>query len=297
MLWSPLLMLCVFLAAHPGGEGQRLLHLPPRFMWGWGPGVSGYCGSCSIQTAGLYYGNWLTQDAVRGSTGGHDAAHEILLGDSTCCSGVRAAQHFQLRVLQWKYEDQPQPQSPLFIQWIREAVDLGQPVVFGVYWTAEKDKDFDHIVPLVGYDNDALFFNDLYYNNTLRAPLATFVKSRHECHNRTLPPHAGVQAWCLPHEVNYGFRVLGNVDPNGELLPLRLEMQSNFEPDYSKEDGRHSPPALLAGTVRVTGLAAGVRYALLRYTNQASIPRDGGFLDKFLSGGGGPEAYFNGTDH
>ena len=53
------------------------LDLPPRHMWGWSPPggrapatASGYCGSMSLQTVGLYYGNWLSQDAVRGMSGG-----------------------------------------------------------------------------------------------------------------------------------------------------------------------------------------------------------------------------------
>ena len=25
------------------------LDIPPRLMWGWGPGVSGYCGSATIR--------------------------------------------------------------------------------------------------------------------------------------------------------------------------------------------------------------------------------------------------------
>ena len=61
-----------------------LLDVPPRFMWGWGHNVSGYCGSMSIQTVGLYYGNYLSQDKVRGMTGGHDGRHEIMLGMRSC---------------------------------------------------------------------------------------------------------------------------------------------------------------------------------------------------------------------
>lgn len=57
----------------------RLLDLPPRYMWGWGPGLSGYCGSVSLQTAAIYHGNWLTEDAIRGTSGAHDARHELLI--------------------------------------------------------------------------------------------------------------------------------------------------------------------------------------------------------------------------
>ena len=55
-----------------------MLDIPPRYMWGWSPPgpptASGYCGSASVQSTALYFGNWITQMAVRDTSGGHDAA-------------------------------------------------------------------------------------------------------------------------------------------------------------------------------------------------------------------------------
>ena len=40
----------------------KILDIPPRFMWGWGSSEdSGYCGSASTQTMGLFYGNWISE--------------------------------------------------------------------------------------------------------------------------------------------------------------------------------------------------------------------------------------------
>eukprot|EP00933_Yihiella_yeosuensis_P021251 TRINITY_DN16864_c0_g1_i1.p1 TRINITY_DN16864_c0_g1~~TRINITY_DN16864_c0_g1_i1.p1 ORF type:complete len:377 (+),score=55.12 TRINITY_DN16864_c0_g1_i1:10-1140(+) len=275
----------------PPAAGQaHLLDVPPRFMWGWGPGVSGYCGSSSIQTVALYFGNWLTQDAVRGSTGRHDASHEIMLGDSKCCSGAVAARHFHLRVSQWKHHGEPQPQHQAFVHWVKQAVDAKQPVVFGVYMTDENSSEFDHIVPLVGYDSTGIYFNDLYFNRTLRAELSGFVKSRGEC--RSVPEHAGVQSYCLPPSINYGFKVLGNVDPNGELKRLRLDMNLNYEPDYSAEDKKHELPVILSASVVASDLLPGKRYALLRYFSPDDLPQDGQFLEKYTATTGLQPEYF-----
>jgi len=244
----------------------------------------------SIQTAGLYYGNWLSQDAVRGSTGGHDAAHSILLGNVSCCSAAKAARHFGLRVSEWKDQEAPQPQSSAFVDWMKAGVDAEEPVIFGVYMTALKDLDYDHIVPLVGYDEDALYFNDLYFNSTLRAPLNTFVHSRSECAG--VGKHVGASSYCLPDAIDYGIRVMGNVDPHGELLPVRLAMSANSEPDYSVEDKRHMAPAMLHGNITMSGLSPGAMYALLQYSDIAALPRDGQFLEKFLADGKQP-IYFS----
>lgn len=269
---------------------MKLLDIPARYMWGWGPGLSGFCGSASVQTVALYFGNWLTQNEVRGFTGGYDATHQLVLGGSPCCSAVDAARHFHLRVEEWKYWEQPQPQALRFVEWMKDAVDRSQPVVFGVYMTVENNTEFDHIVPLVGYDDESLFFNDLYFNRTLRADVDTFVQRREACSGA--PEHAGVKSYCLPQVVDLGFSVIGNVDPRGELFPVRLIMSSNAEPDYSIEDGKHDAPSELSAEVVVTGLPPGGHFALLRFSDVGSLPGDGHFLSHFLASGRAPEAHF-----
>jgi len=186
-------------------------------MWGWGPVVSGYCGEASLQSVALYYGNWLTQDAVRGTTGGYDGAHEVLL-DNSSCSSVSVAAHFKLRTSEWKAWEVPQPQADAFLAWMKGAVDEGTPVVFGLYMTVYHSPTYDHIVPLVGYDDDSLYFNDLYFNQTLHASLRHVVKSRSQCWG--VRKHSGAAEYCLPKKNNYGYRVLGNLDPSASCYPF-----------------------------------------------------------------------------
>merc|ERR1719319_807518 len=145
-----------------------LLDLPARYMWGWGPGTSGFCGSMSIQTSALYYGNWITQAAVRGVTGGTDASHEILLygQDETgeCCGALKACHLLGLNATAFDTDGANTPQHKAYLDWARAAINNGNPVVITVYMNGFKDTDYDHIVPMVGFDEGAIFFNDLHYN-------------------------------------------------------------------------------------------------------------------------------------
>ncbi|CAE8604172.1 unnamed protein product [Polarella glacialis] len=243
-------------------------------MWGWGPGVSGYCGSMSIQTAGIYYGNWLSQDAVRGTSGGQDAAHEILLDLEGCCTAIHACRALQMNCTSWSSETEFRPQHIGFLEWSRQAIRAGEPVIFGVYMRGhEHQKSGDHIVPMVGFDDTGVYLNDLHSNLTLRYEVDDFVRDSQHCTK-------GASEWeyCLPASVNYGMRVHGNLDANGELLPLRLSMSSGWEPDYSQEDQRHAAPVLLTAQITLSGLQPGSRYALLRYDDPETVP-DRRFLD------------------
>ena len=96
-----------------------MLDIPPRYMWGWSPPgpptASGYCGSASVQSTALYFGNWITQMAVRDTSGGHDAAHSILLGrdedlPTSGTSVMHACAELKLDCSAWDYDAQPTPQ-------------------------------------------------------------------------------------------------------------------------------------------------------------------------------------------
>merc|ERR1712113_973931 len=132
-------------------------------MWGWSPPASavGYCGSMSLQTIGLYFGNWIMQDAARGTNGGHGPQNELLLGgrDSSESHALKVL-HFNLT--SWGDWRESKPQHAAFLKWAREAIDASNPVIFGVFMRTLSDPDYDHIVPMVGYDSTGIYFNDLH---------------------------------------------------------------------------------------------------------------------------------------
>lgn len=253
-----------------------LLDVPPRRMWGWGPGLSGFCGSASIQTVGIYYGNWLSQNAVRALTGSTDAAHQVMLGSGGCCAAVHILRKLRLNVTQWPYGTAALPQAPAFLRWLAESAIMAQPVIFAVYMKTESNDRFDHIVPFVGFDEvRRLVFNDLHSNSSLRVSPASFISSRALC--RASLPWPERFAYCLPMDTNYGIRVHGNMDENGELLPARLSMDDWSEPDYSLEDQRHEQPSMLTATLTASGLVPGVMYTRLCFNNVLTLPTHGFF--------------------
>ena len=292
-------------------------------MWGWGRGTSGYCGSASLQTVALYYGNWLDQDAVRGATGGHDGAHQLLLTDGGCCSSVDVARQLHLNVSVWPHATAPRPQAAAFVKWMARSIDEGHPVVFGVYMATERGAQYDHIVPLVGYEAEAgdthagdthagdthaddthagdqvhaniraLLYNDLHSDRTLVGNLSTWVAERAACEASL--PWAERFSYCLPADTAFGYRTHGNHDPRRELVPARLRMHSWAQPDTSDEDGKHEPPQRLTADVEIRSLAPGESYALLQYDDVKRVPPH-----SFLSAGGWlvrTDFVSNGTTH
>jgi hypothetical protein len=63
--------------------------------------------------------------------------------------------------------------------------------------------------------------------------------------------------------------VHGNADASAELLDARLVMDSNYEPDYSTEDGKGEAPTMLGATLVASGLRAGGAYAPTAHTVHA----------------------------
>ena len=177
-----------------------VLDVPARFMWGWSPPgglapptASGYCGAASVQTAAIYHGNWLSQDAVRGTSGGYNDNHALLLGVRGPTSVMSACAALKLNCTAWDYNTAADPQSTAFLRWATAAIDRGKPVITGLYWSEESDADYDHIVPLVGYDADAaIYINDLHSNSTRRFELPGFVSNRKHC--KRSPDHSSSAA-------------------------------------------------------------------------------------------------------
>jgi hypothetical protein len=302
-----------------GAPSPRLLDIPPRFMWGWAPGVSGYCGSVSMQSAGIYYGNWFTEDYVRGTSGGHDGAHQmyitypqdLAIPDTALIS---ACPKLRMNCTQWDYHVAPQPQYVDFLRWTASAIDAGHPVLLGLFWGAEATPNptFDHIVPMVGYENatadhqqqqqpppssspppppppqqqqqqqpsqstvGAVYYNDLHANVTTRAVVSDFVRNRSTC---ITAERFGPESFCLQYYVNFGIDVSGNlqepVEGEAPLRPVRLVMGEWTEPDYSEEDKLHEPPVLLSAQVVVSALTVGSTYALLRFDDPLLTPVSG----------------------
>ena len=243
-----------------------ILDLPARFMWGWGPKVSGFCGSASIQTTALYYGNWISEGLVRASVGNK----EILPGFNM----EKAMSILKMTYESWPWKTKRMPQHMAYWVWCKKALKAGIPVIGTVYEKAQgKDEDYDHIVPFIGYssdhetyyaDDDIIYYNDLYYSHTLKAKMGDFVQTRAQCTSDS----ARNLEWCLQSNVNYGAKVLG-FDGIAETLPARLDVGRVDEPDWSVEDGKGEKPVLMKGTLEISGLAKGDTFTVYRFSGKA----------------------------
>jgi len=142
------------------------LDLPARYMWGWGPGDHGFCGSMSIQTMNLYYGNWISQGLVRASVGNKEIIPSLNM--------EQAMTKLKMVFEPWDSDKEKAPQHEAYWKWVKNHLKNGVPVIGTVY---EKTKgarsDLDHIIPFVGYysengleysENDKIYYNDLYSN-------------------------------------------------------------------------------------------------------------------------------------
>ena len=242
------------------------LNLPARYMWGWGPNMHGFCGSMSIQTTNLYYGNYISQGLVRASVGNK----EILPGDNMEKAMVKLNMVFE----PWPYNKVKAPQHKAHWKWVKSHLKNGVPIIGTVYEkTTGHDADYDHIVPFVGYysengleysEDDKIYYNDLFYTFTRETTMKDFVKTAKECHKA---PSNGPE-WCLPKNVNYGSAILGFKGME-ETVRTELYVGRIDEPDWSEEDKKNEKPVLLTGTLSMSEMQKGHKYSIYRFSGKA----------------------------
>lgn len=285
---------------------QKSLHInqiPPRYQW---ENNSGYCGEVSLVSAGLYYGQYLSQYDVRAIICGQ-------CGEDTCqmLLGVNDAQAAQ--ALRLRHERKITQDSKEFLRWVKHHVTLGHPVIIGVmnneyllYGDTNSvagQPDYDHIVPVIGIgsdmpfsgkyeENDVILFSDnglitvngnnpavpgnknVPYYYTYR--FGSFVGNREKANLPNGHPYTLVQ---LPNEdqgdsiFNYGIALLG-IDGEEETLPVQISTNWNYEAPAIRDSSNTRPkPMPLELSAKISNLQPGVKYFLYRYKNEQDVPR------------------------
>ena len=229
-----------------------VLDIPPREQWS---NDHGYCGSCSIQTAGLYHGMYISQKIVRETVGDEEVLPGINLED--------ALDALNLEYESWDYEDHD---TEDYLQWIKKELGSGDPVIFTVNVDGLDNEYYDHIMLGVGYaskdaddydDEDILVYNDGFESVHLNQ---SFAELRDETNYYYLNP-----TW------HYGTVVKGIKDSEKVTLPVHIEMERWSEPNVSVG----KDPVLFSATVIVGSLEVGESYVLLRYDDHESVPVSG----------------------
>ncbi len=266
--------------------------LPPRLQWN---ANYGYCGETSFISAGLFYGQYLSQYDARSLASNKArqslASSQLLLG----VNDVAAAKAMHLSAT--AFNTAAQPTSTAFLTWVKSKVMAGYPVVIGVFMNHYRfygttnlkagDSEYDHIVTVTGitsthpltspatyYADDVLTFNDhgLWTTDglpqhTFSYPFGTFATTRQNANAKTGPVYS------LKQGADYGIAITGIIDASRETVPVRLTTSVNAETP-AMVDGSNTRPAArpVTLTITVSGLQPGATYTLYRYNTMANVP-------------------------
>ena len=257
----------------------------------------GYCGETSLITAGMMFGQYLSQYDLRAlaSPGQPQSAQtsQLLVGINDQAAATRV--HLRSK----KYGG-PTSNPRAFLTWIKEEVTSKHPVVIGVFTNSYRFDDvadpnageieYDHIVTVTGvssshpltqpatyFPDDTLTFTDhgIWTGTASSASqfvftysFATFPKTRQQANAKTSSVYA------LPSGVeNYGLSILGVADDSHETLPVAVTTSVNSEGQTMRDGANVRPPATrLSVTATLSGLSPHVVYKLYRYNSAASVP-------------------------
>jgi hypothetical protein len=277
-------------------DATRPLHrwrndIGPRYQWNHN---YGYCGEVSEISAGLYYGQYLSQYDARAAA--DDAPQnryrsQLLLG----VNALRAAANMHLRAIGRTGKS---GRTDDFLEWVKENVLLGRPVAIGIYMNQFRfygnrnphagSPQYDHIVPVTGvgsnhprdergyFSDDVITFSDngewsssrrdaqYYFSYAFGA----FQKTRRQANARDGPIYS-----LTDDHRDFGIAILGVQDEDNETLPVRVTTNINYEhPQIVQGSARRPPPEPLGLTITISGLTQGAKYDLYRYRTLESIP-------------------------
>ncbi len=268
--------------------------LPARIQWN---ANYGYCGEVSFISAGLQYGQYISQYDARAIASKNARQNlessQLLLG----VNDVATAKAMRLSAT--AFNTAQQPNSTAFLTWVKSNVTAGYPVVMGVFQNQSRfygtrnlnagDAEYDHIViatgitstrPLTGpatyYADDVVTFNDngLWTKtpngqpqNSFSYSFGSFATTRQRANALTGPVYS------LKSGADYGIAITGIMDLNRETVPVRLTTSTNAETPVMINGSNTRPAAKpVTLTITVSNLKPGTPYTLYRYNSMANVP-------------------------
>jgi hypothetical protein len=267
--------------------------LPPRIQWN---ANYGYCGEASFISAGLHYGQYVSQYDARALASKNARqsleSSQLLLG----VNDVATAKAMHLSAT--AFNTAQKPTSTAFLTWVKTNVTAGYPVVMGVFMNQSRfygttnlnagDAEYDHIVVATGitstrtltgpttyYADDVLTFNDhgLWTGtngqpqNAFSYSFGTFATTRQKANAKVGPVYS------LKSGADYGIAITGIIDLSRETVPVRLTTSTNAETPGMVNGSTTRPAAKpVTLTITVSSLKPGTTYNLYRYTTMANVP-------------------------
>lgn len=264
-------------------------HIPPRYQW---DSNAGYCGEVCLISAGLYYGQYVSQYDARAiaTDNAPQNQSQLLLG----INDTYAAGQMQLNFIAW--DSVAEQNTDQFLVWVKQMALASYPVAIGVYTNEylfydntnanAGDPQYDHIVSVTGiasqhsftdanyYGDDLLCFSDNGLWGNSRPPYYfSYAFDPFQADRRQANAPDGAIYSLANAGTNYGIAITGVKDLNGDTLPVRVDTNVNYErPEIV--DGSNSRPAAmpLTLTITVSGLLPQVSYNLYRYNAFSAVP-------------------------
>jgi hypothetical protein len=269
--------------------------IPPRLQWNEN---NGYCGEVAFISAGLYYGQYLSQYDARAIASDNEPQYkssaQLLIG----VNDTYAATQMHMTYVEWNTSSETNTDQ--FLAWVKGEVVAGYPVAIGIYTNEylfygstnpnAGDPDYDHIVPVTGItSNDPLTLPAAYYASDVITfsdnglwtgtsngqpqyifsyPFGTFQASRKEANAKN------GNIYSVSNDAsNYGIALTGIIDQDHETVPVRLTTSVNYESPQIKNGSNVRPsPMPLTLTVTVSGLTPGTAYNLYQYDSMSAVP-------------------------
>lgn len=263
--------------------------IPPRLEWN---ANKGYCGEVALISAGLYYGQYMSQYTARAiaiknkpQTNG-----ELLLG----VNAKYAANKMHLKSVQWKTAKEKSTDQ--FLTWVKHNVAKGFPVAIGVYTNEylfygntnpnAGDPVYDHIVAVYGFSSqfplnstyhgkDIIYFSDngLWGNRKNPPYLFDYMCNNFQADRQQANAKNGSIYSLADGGVNYGIAITGVIDLDNDTLPVRVQTNVNYEKPSIKNHSNQEPPSMpLVLKITVSNLKRCVLYNLYKYDNVESVP-------------------------
>lgn len=263
--------------------------VPARIQW---DSNNGYCGETSLIAAGLYYGQYMSQYDVRALIGSQK--DQLLVG----VNDQKAAALMHLEADCWDFNEQQSTEE--FLSWVKQQANQGYPIAIGVYINQllvngdpdpnDGDPDYDHIVPVYGFDSEHALIDPAYYgddsisytddglwpdviDHKFHYPFASFQATREAANAITAPIYS--LSICNPSKklYNYGIAIKGVKDLKGETLPVRVDTNVDYEAPPIADGYSERPAAVpIILTITVSRLQPNTRYVLYRYNQLDSVP-------------------------
>lgn len=265
-------------------------NIPPRDQW---DGNAGYCGEVALISAGLYYGQYISQYDARvvATKAARQNKGQLLLGKND----AYAAAQMHLSATEW--DSSAEQDTDQFLVWVKENALRGYPVAIGIFANEFRfygdtdpnagDDEYDHIVPVTGigsnhplsdlsyYGDDIVYFSDNgLWGSYTNPPYSfsygfdSFQATRSEANAKAGAIYSLCNDGC-----NYGIAITGVLDLNGDTLPVRVDTNVNNEQPAIKDGTNTRPPSMaLKLTITVSSLQPNIVYNLYRYNNLDLVP-------------------------